>query len=121
MRTPIAYALGFPDRIAAPTPRLDLAAIGQLSFEAPDLERFPCLGLAQAALRARGAAPTILNAANEIAVEAFLARKIGFSDIARIVESTMTREAQGRAPASVGEALEIDAAARACATKLISN
>ncbi|MBL9098778.1 MAG: 1-deoxy-D-xylulose-5-phosphate reductoisomerase [Alphaproteobacteria bacterium] len=121
MRTPIAYALGFPDRIAAPTPRLDLAAIGQLSFETPDLERFPCLGLAQAALRARGAAPTILNAANEIAVEAFLARKIGFSDIARIVESTMTREAQGRAPASVGEALEIDAAARACATKLISN
>jgi len=122
MRTPIAYALGYPDRIAAPTARLDLAQLGQLSFEKPDLERFPCLALAQHALRVGKAAPTILNAANEIAVEAFLARKIGFSEIARVVEAALsTCESPGHAPASIDEALEIDAAARACAVKLLAN
>jgi len=91
MRTPIAYALGFPERMSAPTHRLDLAAIGQLTFEAPDPVRFPCLALAQLALRAGGATPTILNAANEVAVEAFLAGKIGFLDIGRTVETTVER------------------------------
>ncbi|MCW5772944.1 MAG: 1-deoxy-D-xylulose-5-phosphate reductoisomerase [Rhodospirillaceae bacterium] len=91
MRTPIAYAMGWPRRIAAPSPRLDLAAIGSLTFEKPDLERFPALGLARAALEAGGSAPTVLNAANEVAVHAFLDRRIGFLDIAKIVGETLDR------------------------------
>jgi len=121
MRTPIAYALGYPDRIAAPTARLDLAQLGQLSFEKPDLERFPCLALAQHALRGGGAAPTILNAANEVAVEAFLARKIGFSEIARIVDSVLSESnSTGPAPASIDEALWVDASSRKRATSLLT-
>ncbi|MCC7039629.1 MAG: 1-deoxy-D-xylulose-5-phosphate reductoisomerase [Burkholderiales bacterium] len=81
MRTPIAQALGYPERIATPVPALDLAQRGSLSFEACDFERFPCLTLAYAALRAGGTAPALLNAANEIAVEAFLAGKLRFTDI----------------------------------------
>jgi 1-deoxy-D-xylulose-5-phosphate reductoisomerase len=122
MRTPIAYTLGFPDRIAAPTRRLNLADLGQLNFERPDTVKFPCLALAQRALRTLGSAPTILNAANEIAVEAFLAKKIGFSDISRIVETSLEKcESPGRAPASVGEALEVDHAARNYASALLPN
>jgi len=121
MRTPIAYALGYPDRIAAPTARLDLAQLGQLSFEKPDLERFPCLALAQHALRVGGSAPTILNAANEIAVEAFLARRIGFSDIAGIVDSVLSDgNSTGVAPASIDEALWVDASSRKRATSLVT-
>jgi 1-deoxy-D-xylulose-5-phosphate reductoisomerase len=120
MRTPIASALGYPDRIAAPTPRLDLAALGQLDFEAPDLERFPCLALAQRALRTLGCAPTILNAANEVAVEAFLGAKIGFADIPRVVEKALANcESRPKAPATVDEALALDAAARACTAQLL--
>jgi 1-deoxy-D-xylulose-5-phosphate reductoisomerase len=120
MRTPIAYALGYPDRIAAPTARLDLAKLGQLNFEAPDLKRFPCLALAHSALQSRGSAPTILNAANEIAVEAFLARKIDFSDIARVVESVLTKSnSSSKASASIDEALAVDAAARAQAASVL--
>ena len=89
MRTPIAYALGWPQRIAAPATRLDLAAIGQLTFEAPDTRRFPALRLAREALQSGGPAPTILSAANEIAVGEFLAKQIGFLDIVRIVEQTL--------------------------------
>jgi 1-deoxy-D-xylulose-5-phosphate reductoisomerase len=89
MRTPIAYTLGWPRRISAPTPRLDLAALGRLTFAAPDAQRFPALRLARAALQQGGACPTILNAANEIAVQAFLDRAIGFLDIARLVERTL--------------------------------
>jgi 1-deoxy-D-xylulose-5-phosphate reductoisomerase len=122
MRTPIAFTLGYPDRIAAPTQRLDLASLGHLSFEEPDLVRFPCLALAQQALRAGGSAPTVLNAANEVAVEAFLARRIGFSEIAGVVQSTLARcESPGRAPGSVEEALAVDGAARACAAALLPN
>ncbi len=122
MRTPIAYALGYPARIAAPTRRLDLADLGQLTFEKPDTVRFPCLALAQDALRQLGSTPTILNAANEVAVEAFLARKIGFSDIPRIVESTMRAlGTSGPAPASVEAALALDADARACTDRLLAN
>jgi 1-deoxy-D-xylulose-5-phosphate reductoisomerase len=91
MRTPIAYALGWPKRKSAPSPRLDLAAIGTLSFEKPDTARFPSIRLAREALRAGGLAPTVLNAANEVAVAAFLGREIGFLDIARIVEETLAR------------------------------
>ena len=91
MRTPIAYALGWPKRLPAPTGRLDLAKLGSLTFEAADSVRFPALRLARAALQSGGAAPTILNAANEVAVARFLAGEIGFLDIAAIVEHTMTR------------------------------
>ena len=89
MRTPIAYTLGWPRRMAAPTPRLDLAALGRLTFAAPDAQRFPALRLARSALQQGGGCPTILNAANEIAVQAFLDRAIGFLDIARLVERTL--------------------------------
>lgn len=120
MRTPIAYTLGYPDRIEAPTRRLNLADFGQLSFEAPDTVRFPCLALAQDALRRQGGAPTILNAANEVAVEAFLARKLAFSGIPRLVESVVQKcEASGRTPASVGDAIELDHLARRTAAERV--
>jgi len=89
MRTPIAYALGWPRRIASPSRRLNLAGMGPLTFFAPDSVRFPCLRLAVDCLRAGGLAPTILNAANEIAVQAFLDRRIPFLDIPRVVEATL--------------------------------
>jgi 1-deoxy-D-xylulose-5-phosphate reductoisomerase len=89
MRTPIANALGWPDRIAAPSPRLDLARLAQLTFEAPDLVRFPALRIAREALIAGGGAATVLNAANEVAVAAFLAERIGFLDIVATVERTL--------------------------------
>lgn len=89
MRIPIAYALGWPDRLQAETPRLDLASIGKLTFEPPDQERFPPLRLARDVLKAGGCAPNILNAANEIAVDAFLKERIGFTDIAGVVEEVL--------------------------------
>lgn len=89
MRTPIAFALGWPKRIHAPSPRLDLAKLGHLTFEAPDPGRFPALRLAREALHRGDGAPTILNAANEVAVGAFLAGEIGFLDIVRSVEETL--------------------------------
>jgi len=89
MRTPIAYALAWPKRMGSPSPKLDLATIAKLTFEAPDETRFPALRLARAALDRGGAAPTILNAANEVAVHAFLAGGIGFLDIASTVERTL--------------------------------
>lgn len=111
MRTPIAYALAYPDRMPAPSPRLDLATIGQLTFEEPDPVRFPALRLAREALSAGGAAPAVLNAANEVAVENFLKSRIGFLDIARLVEEAMI----ALLPASVetlDDVLAIDDAAR---------
>jgi len=89
MRTPIAHALAWPRRISSPSRKLDLAAVGQLTFEAPDHERFRCLKLAVECLDRGCMSPTILNAANEIAVDAFLKGGIGFLDIARVVESTL--------------------------------
>jgi len=89
MRTPIGYALGWPARIATPAERLDLTKAATLTFEAPDPDRFPALRLARAALQSGGGAPTILSAANEVAVQAFLDRRIGFLDIERIVEETL--------------------------------
>lgn len=114
MRTPIAYALAWPERMAAPTPPLDLAALGSLSFEKPDLERFPALRLALSALVAGGGAPTVLNAANEVAVDAYLKNRIDFPHIANIVESVMA-EAAGQPladPEGLEEALALDADAR---------
>ena len=89
MRTPIAYALGHPERIEAGVEFLDLARIGALRFERPDLERFPCLRLAYGALAAGGTAPTVLNAANEVAVEQFLAGSLGFRQIPELIEAVL--------------------------------
>jgi 1-deoxy-D-xylulose-5-phosphate reductoisomerase len=119
MRTPIAYALGWPHRIAAPSPRLDLAKIGTLTFEAPDLERFPALGLARQALQNGGAAPTILNAANEIAVAGFLTEKIGFLDIADVTEETLQRTPD-RSIATLDDVVAVDTEARRIAGDLVS-
>lgn len=117
MRTPIAHALSWPTRMGSPSKRLDLAAIGQLSFEAPDKERFPCLALAETCLRTGGPASTILNAANEVAVQAFLDRQIGFLDIAHAIEETLA--ASGNADrvraSSLADIISIDAGARATA------
>lgn len=95
MRTPIAVTLAWPRRMATPAARLDLAAIAKLTFEVPDSARFPALNLARQALQTGGAAPTILNAANEVAVDAFLKGQIGFLDITRIVEQTLSRVPSG--------------------------
>jgi 1-deoxy-D-xylulose-5-phosphate reductoisomerase len=116
MRTPIAYALGWPRRLVSPSRRLDFDEFMQLTFEKPDLTRFPCLALAKSCLQAGGAAPTILNAANEIAVSEFLQHRIGFLDIARTVEQTLTvlaRDTNLGAPAALDEVLALDSLARA--------
>ena len=117
MRTPIAYSLAWPNRMQAPTARLDLASLGALSFEAPDEERFPALRLARQVLAAGGGSRTVLNAANEVAVQAFLDGRIGFLGIAALVEATLGRSAPISAPSpdSVDEVLAIDAEARAIA------
>ncbi len=94
MRVPIAHTLAFPERLTTNSPRLDLAALASLTFEKPDLDRFPCLGLALSALHDGGAAPLVLNAANEIAVAAFLAGRTSFGGIARIVGATMDEGAR---------------------------
>ncbi len=111
MRTPIAYCLAWPDRMAAPMPPLDLVSIGRLDFEAPDPVRFPALRLAREALEAGGARPAILNAANEVAVAAFLDRRIGFLEIAAIVEDTLDCY-DPAAPDTVEAVLVVDAEAR---------
>jgi len=119
MRTPIAYALGWPSRMAAPSPRLSFSALGELTFEAPDDSRFPALRLAREALRAGGAAPTALNAANEIAVQSFLAGDIGFLDITGIVEETLSRVPE-RALDTLDDVAEADGEAREMAMGLVS-
>ncbi len=91
MRTPIAQAMAFPERISSGVAQLDLTKIGKLDFEAPDFERFPCLRLAYEALRAGGSAPAILNAANEIAVEAFLSEQIGFRQIDQVLQAVLEK------------------------------
>jgi len=107
MRIPIAHALAWPDRIETPAQRLDLAAIARLDFEKPDFERFPALRLARHALETGGAAPTVLNAANEVAVASFLAGRSGFTDIVPIVQEAL-EEADFVNPRSIGDVLEID-------------
>jgi len=111
MRTPIAYALAWPERMDAPVERLDLAKLGRLTFETPDLARFPALRLAREALKAGGAAPTILNAANEVAVAAFLAGRVRFLEIAAVVEAALA-VVPNRPIAAIADVLEIDAFAR---------
>ncbi|HEU0305912.1 MAG TPA: 1-deoxy-D-xylulose-5-phosphate reductoisomerase, partial [Lysobacter sp.] len=119
MRVPIAHALGFPERIESGARSLDLGAVGQLSFERPDHARFPCLALAYSAIRAGGTAPAVLNAANEVAVESFLAGRLRFTAIARVIEESLTRVASGSADA-IEAVLEADSRARRAATDCIS-
>jgi 1-deoxy-D-xylulose-5-phosphate reductoisomerase len=119
MRIPIAYTLAWPERMATPCERLDLVRTGSLSFAAPDPERFPALGLARQALEEGGARPAVLNAANEVAVGAFLAGRIGFLDIASIAAETLQCYAPAP-PASVEEVLEVDRAARGAAEAIVT-
>ena len=121
MRIPIAYCLGWPDRPAWEAPKLDLAKLGSLTFELPDIARFPALRLAREALAAAGAVPTLLNAANEVAVEAFLARRIAFTDIAGLVGAVLERSVpEGlKEPSTVAEALAIDHVGRSIARTLL--
>ncbi|MBU3969236.1 MAG: 1-deoxy-D-xylulose-5-phosphate reductoisomerase [Alphaproteobacteria bacterium] len=123
MKTPIAYALAWPDRMAWNAPRLDLSALGRLTFEAPDEDRFPALKLARQALRAGGSAPIVFNAANEVAALAFLDRRLGFLNIAAVVADTLSRvTASGvdsGSDSACDAALAVDAQARRMAESII--
>jgi len=122
MRIPIAHCLAWPRRIDGPAARLDLAQVRELTFEAPDLARFPALSLARRALEAGGAAPTVLNAADEVAVGEFIAGRIGFPAIAALVEATLDKAAgQGllAEPAGIDAALAVDHIARSIALALL--
>jgi len=112
MRIPISYALGWPERIPTPAARLDLVKLGRLDFEAPDPERFPALRLARQALESGGGASVVLNAANEVAVELFLAARIAFTEIASIVEEALESFA-APAPANIADVMELDRETRA--------
>ena len=112
MRSPISFALGYPDRLEMDIPRLDFTQLKTLTFEQPDLTRFPCLKLAYQAMEMGSAAPAVLSAANEVAVEAFLNRKIGILDISRLVEKTMN-ESPSSPVNSISDVLAIDHWARA--------
>ena len=118
MRIPIAFALAWPERIATPAQRLDLAATARLDFEKPDLARFPALRLARHALEAGGAAPVVLNAANEVAVAAFLGGNIRFPEIAELVEQALD-DVDAASPSSIEEVLDIDRATRSCVDEMI--
>ncbi|WP_305047001.1 1-deoxy-D-xylulose-5-phosphate reductoisomerase [Geoalkalibacter sp.] len=118
MRTPIAYALSYPERIALSIPPLDLCQIGRLTFERPDLQKFACLKLAYEALREGGTAPTVLNAANEVAVEAFLRGEISFLNISRVIAAVLEHPGDHRLE-HVDDVLRADRRARGRARKVI--
>jgi 1-deoxy-D-xylulose-5-phosphate reductoisomerase len=120
MRTPIAYGLGFPNRLESGVSSLDLVKIGRLDFLPPDFERFPCLRLAYDALKVGGTAPAILNAVNEIAVEAFLADRIGFMDIPSVIESVMATSAIEEV-VSIEQLTKVDTEARQAAKLWLQN
>ena len=120
MRVPIASCLAYPARMDTPMEPLDLAAIGELSFFAPDEARFPATRLAREAIEAGAGAPATLNAANEVAVAAFLAGQIGFMDVTALVENTLSRYSAS-APTSLDDVLNVDREARATATALLEN
>ena len=120
MRTPIAHALAWPQRIESGVDSLDLFAIAQLDFQAPDYERFPCLRLAFEAMQQGGTSSAILNAANEIAVQAFLEKRLPFNVIPQVIEQTLTRQTQQDAT-SLEAVLEADAAARVIAEEIIAS
>lgn len=119
MRVPIAHALAYPERVDSGATPLDLLTSGGLQFEAPDEVRFPCLRLAREAMVAEGGAPCVLNAANEVSVQAFLAGHIGFTDIARINEAVLSALGSAGAPASLDEAVVLDDQARQHASQLV--
>jgi 1-deoxy-D-xylulose-5-phosphate reductoisomerase len=122
MRIPIAHCLAWPERIDGPAVRLDLAKVATLNFENPDFARFPALGLARQALETGGSAPTVLNAANEVAVAKFLSRELGFAGIATLVAATLeaaVRRGLTREPASVEDALSVDHESRLLAAQLL--
>ena len=119
MKTPIAYALSYPERIPLKLPPLDLCSIGSLTFEEPDLQRFPCLKLAYDAITAGGIAPAVLNAANEIAVEAFLAGKIPFLEIPEIIAAVLDHH-HPQVPVHLDDILHADRFARVEARRLIA-
>ncbi|MGH6789136.1 MAG: 1-deoxy-D-xylulose-5-phosphate reductoisomerase [Pseudolabrys sp.] len=122
MRIPIAYCLAWPKRMTGAAPRLDLAAVGQLTFEAPDMQRFPALALARQALATGGAAPTVLNAADEVAVGEFIAGRIGFSAIPTLVAATLDAAAKNNLlsePTVIEEAIAVDHVARCLARDLL--
>ena len=119
MRTPIAHALAFPERIASGVAQLDLTVIGTLQFEKPDFARFPCLALAFEALDAGGTAPALLNAANEVAVQAFLDLRIGFRDIDRVIARVMQENEHGAA-SSIAAVMAQDARARVAAQAIVA-
>jgi 1-deoxy-D-xylulose-5-phosphate reductoisomerase len=119
MRTPIAHALAYPERIDSGVAQLDLTTMGALQFHQPDYERFPCLALAFDALRAGGTAPALLNAANEIAVEAFLDERIGFRDIDRVVRRVMDENPHGAAH-DIDAVMAQDGRARLAASKIVA-
>ncbi len=118
MKTPIAYALSWPERLPLEQPQLDLCKIGQLSFSQPDFERFPCLQLAYEALALGGTVPAVMNAANEIAVDAFLQRRLGFTAIPKVIEETLSHHV-GSTLTTVEEALQADLWGRRKAEELI--
>jgi 1-deoxy-D-xylulose-5-phosphate reductoisomerase len=118
MKGPIAYALSYPERLADVSPALDLASIGTLTFEEPDLERFPCLGYAFDALKAGGTMPAVLSAANEVAVKYFLAEKIGYGAIARVIRATMASHRPSSIK-TIEDALTADLWARQEAERII--
>ena len=120
MRTPIAHALAFPERVDSGVAQLDLVQVASLSFDKPDYARFPCLALAMKALAEGGVASAALNAANEVAVDAFLSRKIGFMAIAQIVDAVLNA-LPNRTPSGLDDVLEADAAARRAATAFIES
>jgi 1-deoxy-D-xylulose-5-phosphate reductoisomerase len=119
MRTPIAHALAFPERIASGVAQLDLTAVGTLQFERPDFQRFPCLALAFEALHAGGTAPALLNAANEVAVQAFLDERIGFRDIDQVIARVMHDNEHGAA-SSIEAVMAQDAQARSAAQAIVA-
>jgi 1-deoxy-D-xylulose-5-phosphate reductoisomerase len=118
MRVPIAYALHHPERVDVPVPTLDLVEVGALTFEAVDVEAFPCLRLAREAASAGGTAPCVLNAANEVAVHAFLAGRLGFLGIAEVIERTLDQLGTGRVH-SFESLYEADRRARESAAELV--
>ena len=119
MRLPIQYAFSYPERWGAAAARLDLASCGPLEFHAPDLERFPCLGLAYEALEAGGTMPVVLNAANEVAVEAFLQQRIGFTTISDVIAATMGAHTAASAPTTLPTVRAVDRWAREYSRALV--
>jgi 1-deoxy-D-xylulose-5-phosphate reductoisomerase len=122
MRLPIQYALNYPDRLAmnGDSQGLDLIALSKLRFVAPDTQRFPCLDLAREALRKGGSLPCALNAADEVAVEAFLAHRLGFSDIPRVIERVLQQMTRAQPCSSLDDVLECDHEARRRALELVT-